>query len=125
MTTLNRAAQLQAFLVALSFQPLAVAQQETPFRVGPFGAIQRDAGKHQVERRRVRRMREDVPGSPAGLELRKIVDTGIRPVITTGIAHREAGIGQIGAGIVRAPMACFVQALRALASQSLSSAGAK
>jgi len=56
-------------------------------------------------------------GAPAGLELRKIVDTGIRPVITTGIAHREAGVGQIGAGIVRAPMACFTQALRALAAQ--------
>lgn len=54
-------------------------------------------------------------GAPAGLELRKIVDTGIRPVITTGIAHKEAGIGQIGAGIVRAPMACFTQALAALA----------
>jgi hypothetical protein len=58
-------------------------------------------------------------GAPAGLELRKIVDTGIRPVITTGIAHREAGLGQIGAGIVRAPMSCFIQALQALASRLL------
>jgi hypothetical protein len=38
-------------------------------------------------------------------------------VITTGIAHREAGVGQIGAGIVRAPMACFTQAVLALAER--------
>ena len=50
--------------------------------------------------------------------MRKVVDTGIRPVVTIGIAHRQAGIGQIGAGIVRAPMACFTQATLALA-QSL------
>jgi hypothetical protein len=42
------------------------------------------------------------------------VDSGLTPVINTGIAHREAGIGQIGAGIARAPLACFSGALRAL-----------
>jgi Protein of unknown function (DUF1116) len=55
-------------------------------------------------------------GSPAGIDVRKVVDTGIQPVINTGIAHREAGIGQIGAGITRAPLACFTQAVSALAS---------
>jgi hypothetical protein len=54
-------------------------------------------------------------GAPTGIDVRKVVDTGITPVINTGIAHREAGFGQVGAGIVRAPMACFVQALDALA----------
>ncbi len=54
-------------------------------------------------------------GTPTGIDLRKVVDTGICPVINTGIAHRAAGIGQIGAGIVRAPMACFEKALLALA----------
>jgi hypothetical protein len=54
-------------------------------------------------------------GAPAGIDVRKVVDTGIRPVLTTGIAHQQAGIGQIGAGIVRAPMACFTPALAALA----------
>jgi len=57
----------------------------------------------------------DFAGAPAGIDVRKVVDTGIRPVVTTGIAHKEAGIGQIGAGIVRVPMACFTQALAALA----------
>ena len=54
-------------------------------------------------------------GAPAGIDVRKVVDTGIRPVVTTGIAHKQAGVGQIGAGIVRVPMACFSQAAVALA----------
>jgi hypothetical protein len=57
----------------------------------------------------------DFKGAPTGIDIRKVVDTGIRPVVTTGIAHKVAGIGQIGAGIVRVPMGCFVGALRALA----------
>lgn len=57
----------------------------------------------------------DFLGSPTGIDIRKVVDTGIRPVITTGIAHRQAGVGQIGAGIVRAPMGCFGKATLALA----------
>jgi hypothetical protein len=58
----------------------------------------------------------DFKGAPTGIDIRKVVDTGIRPVVTTGIAHKVAGIGQIGAGIVRVPMGCFVGALRALAA---------
>ena len=57
----------------------------------------------------------DFAGTPAGIDARGVVDTGILPVINTGIAHRDAGVGQVGAGIVRAPMACFTQALAALA----------
>jgi hypothetical protein len=56
----------------------------------------------------------DFRGAPCGIDLRKVVDTGIEPVINTGIAHREAGIGQIGAGLTHAPLDCFVQALTAL-----------
>jgi len=59
----------------------------------------------------------DFAGAPAGIDIRKVVDTGIRPVLTTGIAHKQAGVGQIGAGIVRAPMACFTQAVTALAER--------
>ncbi|HKG56434.1 MAG TPA: DUF1116 domain-containing protein [Candidatus Limnocylindrales bacterium] len=54
-------------------------------------------------------------GTPTGIDARLVVETGIAPVINTGIAHRQAGIGQIGAGIARAPLACFELALRALA----------
>jgi hypothetical protein len=54
-------------------------------------------------------------GASLGLDVRRVVETGITPVINTGIAHRRAGIGQIGAGTVRAPLECFAAALEALA----------
>ena len=57
----------------------------------------------------------DFAGAPAGIDVRKVVDNDIAPIINTGIAHREAGVGQIGAGITRAPKSCFFDALRALA----------
>lgn len=53
-------------------------------------------------------------GSPAGIDARKVLDTGITPVINTGIAHKEPGVGQVGAGITRAPLECFSQAIQAL-----------
>ena len=56
-------------------------------------------------------------GVPMGIDIRKVVETGILPVINTGIAHKEAGVGQVGAGIVRAPMDCFTQALVAFAEE--------
>jgi hypothetical protein len=49
-----------------------------------------------------------------GLDVRRVVETGITPVINTGIAHRKAGIGQVGAGTVRPPLGCFEKALEAL-----------
>ncbi len=57
----------------------------------------------------------DFAGVPTGIDIRRVVETGIVPTINTGIAHREPGVGQVGAGVVRAPMACFVQALEAFA----------
>jgi len=56
-------------------------------------------------------------GTPAGIDARRVLDTNILPIINTGIAHREAGVGQIGAGITRAPLECFTQAVMALASR--------
>src|SRR5207247_170467 len=50
-------------------------------------------------------------GTPTGIDARRVIDGGVAPVINTGIAHREAGVGQIGAGIARAPLACFAGAL--------------
>lgn len=52
-------------------------------------------------------------GTPVGMDVRKVVDSGVEPVITTGIAHRKPGIGQIGAGLTAAPMECFLKALAA------------
>lgn len=57
----------------------------------------------------------DFRGSPVGIDVRKVVELGITPRVNTGIAHREAGIGQVGAGLVRPPMEIFEQALTAFA----------
>lgn len=57
----------------------------------------------------------DFAGTPMGIDIRKVLETGLAPVINTGIAHRQPGLGQVGAGIVRAPLACFEQALIAFA----------
>lgn len=54
-------------------------------------------------------------GTATGIDLRKVAETGITPVINTGMAHKLPGVGQIGAGIVRAPMDCFTKALAAFA----------
>jgi hypothetical protein len=53
-------------------------------------------------------------GTPTAIDARRVVDSGVAPVINTGIAHKDAGIGQIGAGIARAPLACFSAALAEL-----------
>jgi len=59
----------------------------------------------------------DFRGTPVGMDLRKIVELGIPPRINTGIAHREAGIGQVGAGLVRPPIELFQEALVAYAER--------
>jgi hypothetical protein len=59
----------------------------------------------------------DFAGVPTGIDVRKVVETGIAPTINTGIAHRLPGIGQVGAGTVKAPLACFEQALVAVAAK--------
>jgi hypothetical protein len=55
-------------------------------------------------------------GAPLGIDVRRVVETGITPLINTGIAGRRAGTGQVGAGVVRAPLGCFTAALEALAA---------
>ncbi|QIM67819.1 hypothetical protein A4G16_03110 [Mannheimia granulomatis] len=54
-------------------------------------------------------------GACLGIDARLVVEKGITPVINTGIAHKVAGFGQIGAGTVRPPLACFEQAVLAYA----------
>jgi hypothetical protein len=56
-------------------------------------------------------------GTPAGIDARRVLDTSILPIINTGIAHKKAGIGQIGAGITTAPMECFSEAIAALSAE--------
>jgi len=59
----------------------------------------------------------DFRGTPTGIDIRKVVETGITPRVNTGIAHKNAGVGQVGAGLVRPPLEMFVQALLAYAEK--------
>ena len=52
-----------------------------------------------------------------GIDARKVVEKGITPVINTGIAHKKAGLGQIGAGTVHPPIECFEKAVLAYAKK--------
>src|SRR5262245_18576680 len=56
----------------------------------------------------------DFRGTPTGIDVRLVAQTGILPQIDTGMAHREPGIGQVGAGLVKPPRLCFDKALDAL-----------
>jgi hypothetical protein len=56
-------------------------------------------------------------GTPTGIDISKVVETGITPRINTGIAHKDAGIGQVGAGLVRPPMSIFEEAVIAYAER--------
>lgn len=55
----------------------------------------------------------DGRGTPFGIDARKVLESGVTPVFNTGIAHREAGVGQIGAGYGRVPLECFELAMEA------------
>jgi hypothetical protein len=61
----------------------------------------------------------DFRGTPTGVDIRKVVELGITPRINTGIAHKDAGVGQVGAGLVRPPMSVFEDALVAFAEKYL------
>ncbi|GAA1777381.1 DUF1116 domain-containing protein [Leucobacter iarius] len=59
----------------------------------------------------------DFMGVPSGIDVRKVMETGILPIINTAIAHKDPGIGMIGAGITHPPVEAFQQALVALANR--------
>ncbi len=54
-------------------------------------------------------------GTPTGIDAARVARSGVAPLINTGIAGKEAGVGMVGAGLVEAPMECFVKGLDALA----------
>ncbi|HEY7483021.1 MAG TPA: DUF1116 domain-containing protein [Streptosporangiaceae bacterium] len=58
-------------------------------------------------------------GTPTGIDITRVVRTGILPVVNTGIAGRVAGVGQVGAGLVSPPAEVFAAALDALAERVL------
>jgi hypothetical protein len=56
----------------------------------------------------------DLRGTPLGVDVRKVVETGVTPRVSTGILHASDGSGQVGAGVATPPLGCFVDALLAL-----------
>lgn len=54
----------------------------------------------------------DFMPTACGIDMLKVVETGILPIINTGMAHKEAGVGQVGAGLVHPPIVCFEKALK-------------
>lgn len=59
----------------------------------------------------------DFRGTPTAIDILKIAETGIFPVINTGIAHKDPGIGMVGAGLVKPPQECFYNAVKAFAKK--------
>jgi hypothetical protein len=57
-------------------------------------------------------------GAPTGIDVSLVIRTGILPQINTGMAGKVAGTGQVGAGLVKPPMECFMAALAALADSA-------
>ncbi|MFH1434935.1 MAG: DUF1116 domain-containing protein [Pseudomonadota bacterium] len=55
----------------------------------------------------------DFRGTPTGIDLLRVVRTGVLPAVNTGIAHKEPGIGMVGAGLVKPPLDCFIEAAKA------------
>jgi hypothetical protein len=58
-------------------------------------------------------------GTPLGIDVRKVMETGILPQINTGIAHKDPGVGMVGAGMLRAPEKCFRDAFDAIKEMAL------
>jgi len=59
----------------------------------------------------------DFRGTPTGVDIRKVVEKQIAPRVNTGVAHKDPGVGQVGAGVVSAPMKCFEDAIYAFADK--------
>lgn len=62
-------------------------------------------------------------GSAIGIDVMKVIESGRLPIINTGMAHKIAGVGQVGAGIVNPPQACFEKAIKALSRKIAGSEG--
>lgn len=59
----------------------------------------------------------DFRGTPTGVDIRKVVEKQITPRVNTGVAHKDPGVGQVGAGVASAPMSLFEDALVAFAEK--------
>ena len=98
----------------------------SPAVAGFLGGSMEDAARATREMRRIclaestrfKLPTMDFSGTPVGVDVRKVVETGIRPKVTTGVLHVSSGAGQIGAGVATAPMEGFTAALLDLAGSA-------
>jgi len=105
----------------------AFAMAAAPAIVGFIGGQPRDASEATMEMYEITVAEHEhftIPalgfrGTPVGIDLRRVVELGVTPRVNTGIAHREAGVGQVGAGLVRPPLEIFQDALVAWAERYL------
>jgi len=99
----------------------AFALAGSPAILALIGGSADDAIKYTLEMRKITNSLNDTftlpiinfQGTATGIDIRKVMRTGITPVIDTAIAHKQEGGGYIGAGLVRAPMEPFKNALHA------------
>jgi hypothetical protein len=99
----------------------AFALAGSPAILALIGGSAEDAIKYTYEMRKITNSLNDTftlpiinfQGTATGIDIRKVMRTGITPVIDTAIAHKQAGGGYIGAGLVRAPLEPFKNALHA------------
>ena len=106
------------WVAALESKPRVLRGTSYTFRTGACKSISYQSARRRCGANNAFTLAPlDFSGTPAGIDIIKVVDTRILPVINTGIAHREPGVGQIGAGVTRAPMACFAAALLELGKQ--------
>jgi len=97
----------------------------SPSQARLFGGGLEESVQHTKEMRRISLAEDpffripymDFSGVPVGIDIRKVVGTGIVPRIDTGIAHKDGGFGIIGTGIADAPMEAFKKALSAFAKE--------
>jgi len=100
----------------------AFAQSAAPALSAFVGGDPLDEPKLVAELRRICRAEssrflvpfEGFRGTPVGIDVELIAETGIAPLVNNGLAHRGPGIGQVGAGLTRLPLAPFLEARRAL-----------
>ena len=59
----------------------------------------------------------DFRGTPTGIDVVKVVESGVLPAVNTGIAHKDPGVGMVGAGLVKPPVEAFRAALIAFVEQ--------
>jgi hypothetical protein len=99
--------------LALSASPLAAPSVGLTVEESP--AIMERLWKIAAAEHPLLRLYEPAP-IPAilGVDARVVVETGIRPPVHTGIAHREPGVGQIGGGVTHPPFEAFIEAIATL-----------